>query len=58
MECTSKKIVSIHLTQDEAEDLKQEMLFLLSDYDKVSNLTVLNTLNNLLNVEISRISCN
>lgn len=56
MECTSRKIINVTFTQDEAEDLKQEILTLLSNYDRAMDLRVLNTLNNLVNIELTRLA--
>lgn len=58
MECTGKKILDIQLTEDEAENLKQEVLYMLRDYSNASKFTTLNTLNNLVSVELTRMANN
>lgn len=54
MECSSERIFTVQLTLDEAEAIKEEMIKILSNYKSAPDFKALNTLNNVISVELTR----
>lgn len=56
MVANGEQIITIKLTKEEAENIKQEMITILSNYKAAALLTSLNTLNNIISVELTRLA--
>lgn len=56
MVANGEQIITIELTREEAENIKQEMITVLSNYKAAALLTSLNTLNNIISVELTRLA--
>lgn len=56
MVANGEQIITIELTREEAENIKQEMITVLSNYKAAALLTSLNTLNNIIGVELTRLA--
>lgn len=56
MVANGEQIVTIELTREEAENIKREMITVLSNYKAAALLTSLNTLNNIISVELTRLA--
>lgn len=56
MVANGEQIITIELTKEEAENIKQEMITVLSNYKAAALLTSLNTLNNIISVELTRLA--
>lgn len=55
MVANGEQIITIELTREEAENIKREMITVLSNYKAAALLTSLNTLNNIISVELTRL---
>ncbi len=58
MVANGEQIITIELTREEAENIKREMITVLSNYKAAALLTSLNTLNNIISVELTRLANN
>lgn len=58
MVANGEQIITIELTKEEAENIKREMITVLSNYKAAALLTSLNTLNNIISVELTRLANN
>lgn len=56
MVANGEQIITIELTREEAENIKREMIAVLSNYKAAALLTSLNTLNNIISVELTRLA--
>ncbi len=56
MVANGEQIITIELTREEAENIKREMITVLSNYKAAALLTSLNTLNNIISVELTRLA--
>ena len=56
MVANGEQIITIELTKEEAENIKREMITVLSNYKAAALLTSLNTLNNIISVELTRLA--
>ena len=56
MGANGEQIITIELTREEAENIKREMITVLSNYKAAALLTSLNTLNNIISVELTRLA--
>lgn len=56
MVANGEQIITIELTREEAENIKREMITILSNYKAAALLTSLNTLNNIISVELTRLA--
>ena len=56
MVANEEQIITIELTREEAENIKREMITVLSNYKAAALLTSLNTLNNIISVELTRLA--
>lgn len=56
MVANGEQIITIKLTREEAENIKREMITVLSNYKAAALLTSLNTLNNIISVELTRLA--
>lgn len=56
MVANREQIITIELTREEAENIKREMITVLSNYKAAALLTSLNTLNNIISVELTRLA--
>ena len=56
MVANGAQIITIELTREEAENIKREMITVLSNYKAAALLTSLNTLNNIISVELTRLA--
>lgn len=56
MVANGEQIITIELTREEAENIKREMITVLSNYKAAALLMSLNTLNNIISVELTRLA--
>lgn len=56
MVANGEQIITIELTREEAENIKREMITVLSNYKAAALLTSLNTLNNIISIELTRLA--
>lgn len=56
MVANGEQVITIELTREEAENIKREMITVLSNYKAAALLTSLNTLNNIISVELTRLA--